>query len=102
MRQRFEGDGFAFENFQRGKRLGRQLRRDLPRFFQSDNRRVGRLLHGHVLARRLAELLAGLRHVQDVVNHLKREADVVAEVGEGRELRRRAVRAHAAEPHGTA
>jgi hypothetical protein len=27
-RQRFERRGFAFENFQRGKRLGRQLRRD--------------------------------------------------------------------------
>ena len=78
------------------------MRRDLPRFFQPDNRRVGRLLHGHVLARRLAELLAGLRHVEDVVNHLEREADVMAEIRERAELRGRAVRAHAAEPHGTA
>ena len=29
-RQGFERDGFAFEGLQRGKRLGRQLLRNLP------------------------------------------------------------------------
>ena len=39
-------------------------------------RRVGALGHGLVLARGLPELLAGLRHVQDVVHDLEREADL--------------------------
>ena len=101
-RQRFERDGFAFENFQRAKRFVRQLRRNLSRFFQADNRRISGFLNRDIFARRFAKLLAGLRHVENVVNHLKREADVIAEVGERGELRGRAVGAHAAEAHGAA
>src|ERR1035437_3155736 len=90
-RQSFESDSFAFESRnagQRGESFGRQLFCNLPRFFQAHNRRIGRLLRPRVLARRFAELLAGLRHVQNVVNDLEREADVITEIRQCLELRR--------------
>src|SRR6185295_986602 len=53
-------------------------------------------------ARGFAELFAGLGDVEDVVDDLERESDVVAEGGEGLELRGGTVGAHAAEADGAA
>ena len=51
-----------------------------------------------VLARRFAELLTGLCHIEDVVDHLEREPDMITEIRQRLELRGGAVGAHAAEP----
>ena len=94
--------GFAFENFQRGKRFVRQVAPQSFAIFPGRQSPGRSPFATRVFARRFAELLAGLRHVQNVVNHLEREADVIAEIRQRLELRCRAVGAHAAEPHGTA
>ena len=79
-----------------------ELLGDPLRFLHPDDSRIGRLLRLGVLAGRLAKSLAGLRKVKDVVDDLKRQSDVVAEVGQRLELRDRAVRAHPTEPRGAA
>src|SRR5262249_5241852 len=70
---------------------------NLPGLFHADDRWIGRLLRLGVLARRLAQLLAGLRYVEDVVDDLKRQSDMVAEIGQCLELREAGVRAHSAQ-----
>mmetsp|Transcript_1613 Transcript_1613/g.5893 ORF Transcript_1613/g.5893 Transcript_1613/m.5893 type:complete len:208 (+) Transcript_1613:661-1284(+) len=76
IREGEEGRGFggivAFE-----LRLGvdNHLVRDALALLEADERGVGGFAHRLVLARRLAELLARLRAVEDVVDYLKREAD---------------------------
>src|SRR5579884_2101214 len=90
--------GAIAEYFQRSKRAVGELTGDLARFFQADDGRIGGFLGGSVLAGRFAELLARLRDVEDVVDDLERKADVVAEFGEGLELRGGAISAHAAQP----
>src|SRR2546422_269309 len=80
--QRFERDGLAAENFKRVKSAAGELLRNLFRFLQPDNGGVGRFPGGGVLARSLAEPLAGLRDIEDVVDDLKRQADVVTELAQ--------------------
>ena len=82
LRQSFQRNRFAFENFQRAKRAVGELFRDFAGFFQADHRRISRLLRVGIFAGGFAELLAGLRHVEDVVDDLKGEADVIAEIGQ--------------------
>ena len=53
-------------------RVGDELIRDLLGLLEADEGRIGGLADRLVLARRLAELLRGLRAVQDVVHNLKR------------------------------
>src|SRR5581483_4024656 len=60
------------------------------------------LLRLRVLAGGFAELLGGLRDVEDVVDHLEREADVIAKIRQRLQLRGAAIRAHAAEADRTA
>ena len=55
-----------------------------------------------VFARGFAKLLAGLSDVENVVDDLEREADMVAEIGEGCEFARGTIGAHAAEARGAA
>src|ERR1041385_87818 len=85
-RQRLQRLRTAAERFQSCKRARREPLRDLARLIETDDRGIGRLLRLGVLAGRLAQRLAGLRHVEDVVDHLERQADVVAERGERLEL----------------
>ena len=85
-RQRFERHGAAAENFQRPKSFAGQLGGNPARFFQPHNRGIGRLLHGHILARRFPELLAGLGHIQNVIDHLEGQADMITKFSQRREL----------------
>ena len=62
------------------------ISRDL---LEADNGRVGGLLRLGVFAGCLAELLAGLGHVEDVIDDLEGETHVVAEVSQRLELARR-------------
>ncbi len=41
---------------------------------------VGGLLHRHIFACRFTQMFARLRHIENVVNHLKSQPDVVTEV----------------------
>src|ERR1041385_2956780 len=84
-RQRLQRDGFATENFQGFKGPAGEQLREFSGFLHSDDGWVGGLLRFGVFSRRLAELLAGLRDVEDVVDDLKGQADVVAEVRQGPE-----------------
>jgi hypothetical protein len=59
-------------------------------------------LRSRVLAGRLAQLLARLRDVEDIVDHLKGESDIAAELSERFQLSGRAVRAHSAQPDAAA
>src|SRR5262245_60483368 len=93
---------FSVKHFQRRKRSVSQALCGLAGFFQTNDRRVGSLFCGRVLPGGLAQLLAGLCDIEDVVDDLKREADVVAKGRERSELGGRAVRAHAAKSDGTA
>ena len=72
------------------------------RFFQTDNRRIGCFLAGSVFAGGLAQLLAGLRDVEDIVNNLEGQPDITAEIGERLKLSCGAIGAHAAETDGAA
>jgi len=69
-------------------------------FLQAEQRRVGGFLRGHVFTCAFAELFAGLRDVQDVVDDLEGEAEVFAECSQGFHLGRRGVSAHRTEPDG--
>jgi hypothetical protein len=96
-RQCFKRCGAIAENFQGSERAIGEALRDLPGFFEANDRGISRFLRGSVFAGGFAELLAGLRDIQNVVNDLEREADVVAEFGKRLKLRRSAIRAHAAQ-----
>mmetsp|Transcript_15015 Transcript_15015/g.32258 ORF Transcript_15015/g.32258 Transcript_15015/m.32258 type:complete len:419 (-) Transcript_15015:61-1317(-) len=54
-----------------------QLEADALGLLEAEEGGVGGLADGVVFARRLAELLASLRAVQDVVDHLERQPDVL-------------------------
>ena len=84
--QGFEGGGAAFEPIQGRERPTSQARRDASRFLQSNQSRVSRLLCLGVLTGGLAQLLAGLGDVQDVIDDLEGQADIVAEISEGLKL----------------
>src|SRR5213075_2278101 len=99
-RQRFERHGFATENSQRAERAMGELLRNSLRFLHPDDGWISGLLRCGVLARRLAESFARLRDIEDVVDDLKRQSDVVAEVRQRLELRDRGVRAHSTKPRG--
>lgn len=94
--------GFSLERLERGEGFCGELRGDLAGFFEADDRRVSRFLRGDIFPGGLAQFLAGLRHIQNVVDDLEGETDVVTETGEGAKLRRCAVGTHAAEARGTA
>jgi len=69
--------------------------RNLPRFFQAHNRRVGRLVYGHVLPAVLpsCSLVCVTSRMSSITWNAR--PDVIAEIRQRLELRRRAVRAHA-------
>ncbi len=73
----------------------------LLRFIESEERGIGRLLRGDVLAGAFAEFLRCLGDVEDVIDDLEGEAEAFAEIGEAGELLRRGVGRHRAEPDGT-
>ena len=73
-----------------------QLPGDLAGFLQAENGGVGGLGRSLILARSFAQLGGGLGDIKDVVDDLKGEADIVAEIGESLQLARSAVSAHAA------
>lgn len=98
----FEGDGTASERFQGGIGPGGETSGNSARFFEADDRWVSGLLGGNVFTGGLAELLAGLGNIQNIIYDLESEADVIAEIGKSPELCRGAVRGHAAKAHGTA
>ena len=81
--------GPRVERAQLRLRVRDQARRDLPRLFEAEQRRVGRLLRGEVLARGLAQHLGGLRDVEDVVDDLEGEADRAGVGAQRRDLRGR-------------
>ncbi len=97
IRQSFQCDCFAFEDFQRSEGAIGQLPGQRAGFLHSHNRGVSGFLRGSVFASGFAELLGGLRDVEDVVDDLERESDVVAEIGQRLELGGSAIGAHAAQ-----
>jgi len=74
---------------------------DLPRLLQPNNRGICRFLRFCILACGLSQLIAGLRHVENVVNDLERKANIVTKIGQRFQLGRRAIGAHSAEPNRT-
>ena len=48
--------------------------------------RISRFLRGDIFAGALAKLLAGLSHVENVVDHLKSEAERAPEFGDGAQV----------------
>src|SRR4051794_22197601 len=89
------------ERLERCESSIRQLPRDSPRFLQSNDRWVSCLLGSGIFTGGFAELLAGLRNIQNVVDDLKRQADVVAEFSQGAELHCCAIGAHPSESNRT-
>src|SRR5205807_9845471 len=94
--QSFEGGGFSAEGLEGGEGAGGELRGDLAGFFQTDNCRIGSFFCFGIFAGGLAELLAGLGDVENVIDDLEGKTDIVAETAERLELGGRAVGAHAA------
>ena len=78
--------GPRVERAQLRLRVRDQVGGDLPRFLQPEQRRVGGLLRGQVLSRRLAQDLGRLRDVEDVVDDLEGEADRAGVGAQGRDL----------------
>ena len=58
---------------------GRQFARELVRFRQAEQRRIGGLLLRLIFSRGFAQRRGGFLDVQDVVGHLKGPADLLAE-----------------------
>ena len=54
----------------------------LPRGFDSENRRPSGFVAGHVFARRLAQMLGVLGHVENIVDNLERQARLGAELSQ--------------------
>src|SRR6266699_5386283 len=96
--QRFQRKGLAAENVQSLKSAMGEILGDLLRLLHPEDGRIGRLLRLGVFARRLAQSLAGLRNVENVIDDLKRQSDMVAEVCQRLEPPACAVRAHPAQP----
>src|SRR3954470_12171321 len=71
--------------------------RFVARAFKTENRGVGRLRRGHILARGLAEFFGRLCDVEDVVDYLKSETERLPEIGEIFQACRGGVSAHRAE-----
>ena len=75
---------FLAERAQGGVRFGGQPMRLLPGAVQSQDGRIRRLLRGHeVFAGAFAEFLAGLGHVENVVDDLKCQPQRAAEISSG-------------------
>src|SRR5436190_3226388 len=72
---------------QRAPRARRAVGGHLPRSIEAEERGIGRLRAGGVLARRLAELRGAAFHVEDVVDDLKTEAEIVRVLMDGGEER---------------
>src|SRR4029453_1318968 len=102
MRKRAEGLGGGAEGREGGEGLAHQLLRAGPRGVETVQGWIGRLLLRLVLARGLAELLGGARHVEDVVHDLEGQAEVAAGDGEGTELVRGRAGQARAHPAGSA
>src|SRR5438270_3744658 len=81
-------------------RLLRYASRFGPRFFQSNYRRIRRLLRGKIFAGALPQFFRGLGHVENIVDDLEREAERATERSHGRELLRRGVRRHGSKTDG--
>ena len=64
------------------------------RAFQTEERGIGGLLRGDVLAGALAKLFACLRNIEDVVDHLKSESEVMSEPAHAGNERRPGVNGH--------
>ena len=85
LRKGLQGGRLAVEGFQGGECLVRELPGNpsispIPRWTDRWPLGLG------VFSRGLAQLLAGLGDIQDVVDDLEGEADMVAEIGERLEL----------------
>ena len=76
---RADVSAFATEGAKGGVRFGGQPPGLLTRALQAQDGGIGRFLRGEVLARALAEFFARLRHVENVVDDLKRQAERAAE-----------------------
>lgn len=99
LRKRFQCPSFAPEQLERRECALGQLLGNLSRLLQAHNGRIRRLLRFRIFARCFAELLTGLRHIQDIVDNLEGQTHVVAELCERFQLCGRTVSAHAAQTH---
>ena len=93
--------GRTAKGLERPSRLSRKPRRLGPRRLQPKNRRIRALPSLHILARRLAKLLGRLRHVQNVINHLKRQPQRMPELRKRRQLHSIRPTHHPAQPQRT-
>ena len=82
-RQGLQGARPPLENAQGGKRPAGQSAGHFAGFFQADDRRISRFSRAGVLARRLAQMFAGLGNVKYIVNDLEGQSDVAAKLGRG-------------------
>ena len=99
--ERFQGDGAAFERFQRFVSLACETRRNFPGFAETDECRVGCFLGGNIFAGGFAELLSGLGDIENVVDNLESKADIISEIGKRFELGIGTISAHPAKAHRT-
>src|ERR1700744_3762072 len=83
--QRLEWIGGGAEGLERGEGVLDELVGVLARTLETEDRGPRGLVRSGVFARSLAELLRGLRDVEDVVNDLGREAGLLAERAETRD-----------------
>ena len=81
-------------------RLARQPPRFDARFLQAEDRRISCLLRGGIFSGALSELLARLRDIKNVVDHLEREPERATEIAD-RGSWVAGVGAHRAEAHGS-
>src|SRR6476659_7297567 len=75
-------------------RQGRETTGFSARALQTDERGIGGLLRGDVLACAFAKLFAGLRNIQNVVDHLKSESEVMSKPAHAGNERRLGVNGH--------
>src|SRR4029077_3387342 len=92
-----ESVAFYTESRQCSVRLFREAFRFRARFLQTNDGRVSRLLCGDIFARAFAKFFTGLCHIENVVDHLKRQTERASELCDRTELFRICIRAHCAE-----
>ena len=76
--ERAQGRRSFGERTQGGMGFGGQPPRLVPRALQSEDRRIGGFLRGEVFTGALAKLLAGLRDIENVIDHLEGETERAA------------------------
>ncbi len=100
VRERAEGIGPFAQRGKRGERGGGKAAGFGAGFVEAEDTGVGGFSGVEVFPSAFAELFAGLRDVENVVDHLKGEAEVLPESGEGFELRGRGIGTHGPEAQG--